>query len=373
MIRVPVLSPKGKPLMPAKASRVRRWLKAGKAKVVHNDLGIFQVQLVEEPSGKKTQDILTGIDPGKLFTGVAVQSKGETLFLAHLNLPFKTVTKRMSQRAMMRRGRRGRRINRKLPFNQRNHRQRRFDNRKGHKIPPSIRANKHLPLRVIQELNKIYPFTDVVVEVIKARGDKGFSPAMVGQHWQIEQLASAGYTVHTQEGWYTSNLRKYLGLPKSKNKAEESPAAHAVDGICLAASQFMRYRQIKGRSGTFLGSVAVTPCPFAVISRPPICRRQLHRMIPSKGGLRRNYGGTISRHGFRKGDYVKAVKAGITYYGYVSGNTKTEVSVSNANWKRIGRFTTSKVQLLQRNTGLISTVGLSNLTTLSEVEVSGAV
>jgi len=96
-------------------------------------------------------------------------------------------------------------------------------------------------------------------------------------------------------------------------------------------------------------------------------------MIPSKGGLRRNYGGTISRHGFRKGDYVKAVKAGITYYGYVSGNTKTEVSVSNANWKRIGRFTTSKVQLLQRNTGLISTVGLSNLTTLSEVEVSGAV
>jgi len=185
------------------------------------------------------------------------------------------------------------------------------------------------------------------------------------------QIFSVGF--HTQEGWYTSNLRKYLGLPKSKNKAEESPAAHAVDGICLATSQFMRYRQIKGRSGTFLGSVAVTPCPFAVISRPPICRRQLHLMIPSKGGLRRNYGGTISRHGFRKGDYVKAVKAGITYYGYVSGNTKTEVSVSNANWKRIGRFTTSKVQLLQRNTGLISTVGLSNLTTLSEVEVSGAV
>jgi len=166
MIRVPVLSPDGEPLMPAKASRVRRWLKAGKAKVVHNDLNLFQVQLVEEPSGKKTQDILTGIDPGKLFTGVAVQSRCATLFLAHLKLVFKNVTKRMSQRAMMRRGRRGRRINRKVPFNQRNHRECRFDNRKGHKIPPSIRANKR----------------------------------------------------------YTSNLRKYLGLPKSKNKAEESPA-----------------------------------------------------------------------------------------------------------------------------------------------------
>jgi hypothetical protein len=133
----------------------------------------------------------------------------------------------------------------------------------------------------------------------------------------------------------------------------------------------MRYRQVKGRSGIFLGEIAVTPCQFAVISRPPICRRQLHLMIPSKGGKRRGYGGTVTRHGstpseaqvLRKGDYVKAEKAGITYYGYVSGDTKTQVSVSNANWKRLGQFTAKKVQLLQRNTGLVSTVGLSNLTT----------
>jgi len=37
--------------------------------------------------------------------------------------------------------------------------------------------------------------------------------------------------------------------------------------------------------------------------------------VLSKGGERRDYGGTVTRHGFRKGDYVKAVKAGITYYG----------------------------------------------------------
>jgi hypothetical protein len=43
-------------------------------------------------------------------------------------------------------------------------------------------------------------------------------------------------------------------------------------------------------------------------------------MLPSKAGKRRGYGGTVTRHGLRKGDYVKAVKAGITYYGYVSGN-----------------------------------------------------
>ncbi|MEQ9548519.1 MAG: hypothetical protein RIM23_02705 [Coleofasciculus sp. G3-WIS-01] len=210
-----------------------------------------------------------------------------------------------------------------------------------------------------------YPFTNTVVEVIKARGDKGFSPAMVGQYWQLDRLEQEGYTVHIQEGWHTSNLRKYLGLPKAKNKAEESPAAHAVDGICLATSRFMRYRQIKGRSGTWLGFIEVTPCQFAVISRPPVCRRQLHLMIPSKGGKRRRYGGTVTCHGFRKGDYVKAIKAGITYYGYVSGDTKTQVSVSDSNWKRLGQFTAKKVQLLQRNTGLVSTVGLSNLTASS--------
>jgi len=90
-------------------------------------------------------------------------------------------------------------------------------------------------------------------------------------------------------------------------------------------------------------------------------------MIPGKGGNRRKYGGTVTCHGFRKGDYVQAIKAGITYYGYVSGDTKTQVSVSDANWKRLGQFTASKVQLLQRNTGLVSTVGLSNLAASSGV------
>lgn len=71
---------------------------------------------------------------------------------------------------------------------------------------------------------------------------------------------------------------------------------------------------------------------IAVIRCPPICRRQLHLMVPAKGGIRRKYGGTTTRHGFRKGDYVKAEMAGRVVYGWVSGDTKRQVSVSNADW-----------------------------------------
>jgi hypothetical protein len=115
-MRVSVLNPDSSPAMPTKPSRARRWLKEGKAVVVHNDLNLFCVQLVAEPSGRETQDIVIGIDPGKLFTGIGVQTAKETLFKSHLALPFKAVTKKMASRRQLRRTRRGRRINRKVLF-----------------------------------------------------------------------------------------------------------------------------------------------------------------------------------------------------------------------------------------------------------------
>ncbi|MEQ8970446.1 MAG: RRXRR domain-containing protein [Coleofasciculus sp. C1-SOL-03] len=268
MLRVPVLSKSGKPLMPTKASRARRWLEEGKAKVVHNDLECFAVQLTVS-SREDLQPVAVGLDPGKLYSGIGVQSSRATLWMAHLILPFKTVKDRMEARRIIRRARRGRRINRKIPY----------------------------------------------------------------------------------------NIRKWLGLAKDKkNKADQTPATHAVDGVTLAAFEFIRWREWHSGSnkhGSWKGDVQITPAPFATIRRPPVARRQLHLCVPSKGGKRRKYGGTITRHGIRKGDKVIAEKAGKVYTGWCSGDTKTKLSVSDCYWKRIGQFTAKKVQLLQRSTGLI--------------------
>jgi hypothetical protein len=351
MLRIPVLLPEGKPLMPTTAARARMWVKSGKAIGKHNDLGIYYVQLTIAPSDEDSQIIVVGVDPGKKFSGIAAQSAKATLFLAHLILPFEQVRDRMDQRRMMRRGRRGRRINRQVPFAVRAHRQKRFDNRRQGKLAPSIRANRQLELRVVIELSRLYPVSSIVFEYVKAHGSKSFSPVMVGQKWAIEQLSKIAATV-TQEGWRTAQIRNHLGLVKTKNKAEQSPQSHAVDGIALAASQFVEYRKYHavGEDGAeWSGVLEVTPAGFKVIRRPPISRRQLHLMVPAKGNVRRKYGGTVTRHGFRKGDLVRSPKG----IGYVSGDTEKKVSVSDANWNRLGQIAASKIQLIHRSSGLV--------------------
>jgi hypothetical protein len=179
---------------------------------------------------------------------------------------------------------------------------------------------------------------------------------MVGQYWAIERLEQLR-PVAQKEGWQTSVMRDQLGLLKQKhNKGNAITATHAVVGVALAAYQLLSFRQWqskKARGGNWVGECRITPAPFAIIRRPPICRRQLHLMIPYSGGLRRKYGGTTTRHGFRKGDYVQAEMAGRIVRGWVSGDTERQVSVSDVNWKRLGQFTARKVQLLQRSTGLL--------------------
>lgn len=371
MQRVPVQNPDGSPAMPTKRSRAEAWVESGEAEWVKTDLRIKAVRLLRDPSGRATQAIVVGVDPGKLYSGIAVQSAKATLFMAHLVLPFERVKERMENRKMLRRSRRSRRINQDVPFKLRNHRQKRFDNRRDKKLAPSIRANRQLEIRIVKELATLFPLTAIGYEKVRAdvdltsgrkgaRSGKGFSPVMVSQAWAVEQMSQIA-PVYTRYGWQsdgngTSQLRTALGLIKSKNKAEQTPQTHAVDGIAVACGYFIEYRpfhQGRNHGHDWFGAVNITSAPFTVVQRPPISRRQLHLMAPAKGGVRRKYGGTVTRHGFRKGDLVRAEMSGRVSVGYVSGDTARQVSVSDISWKRIGQFTASKVQLLYRATGIL--------------------
>jgi hypothetical protein len=383
--RVPVISPSGEPLMPTKGSRARRWVKRGKAKPFWNALGVWCVQLLVEPSDTKTQDVVIGSDPGKRYSGIAVQSANYTLFMAHLVLmgfipkqgtAIAGIKEKMSYRSLLRRGRRGRRINRCKAFKLRNHRQKRFSNRKATKLAPSIRSNRQLEIRVISELAKIYPITSIRVEKVRvdvdrtsgrksAKSGKGFSPVMVGQAWMVEQLSRIAPVV-TIEGWQTdgngtSQIRESLKLVKNKtDKASQVPETHAVDAVAIAASHFVRYKPFhtaNRRGRVWTGEITVTPALFKVVSKPRITRRRLHDAVSAKGGVRERYGGSTTPFKARKGDlieYSTKSKGEIKkVIGYCSGYTGKNLSLSDANWSRLGRFANSKCRILRRNTGLV--------------------
>ncbi len=63
-------------------------------------------------------------------------------------------------------------------------------------------------------------------------------------------------------------------------------------------------------------------------------RRQLHKLRPSKGGKRHNYGGTMSL-GLKRGSLVKHKDRGLVYVG---GSSKGKISLhSISDGKRLGQ------------------------------------
>lgn len=375
--RVPVLNPDGTPAMPTTNKRANKWLKDKKAKVVKNDLGIFQIQLLFEPSGRNKQDIVTIVDPGSAFTGIGVISKGCVLLGLMLELPgYKkgseakieknrfgkkiqkfpnTIVDGMTKRRQLRRGRRYRKTWR---------RPERWLNRGNDKIirvPPSIFSRKQMEWRVILELVKIYPISGIGYEDVKfdhfkdKEGIKGqfFSHIEVGKSWILGRLK--GLTIkykmsiglRTINGYETNMRRQRLGLKKSEDKTERKPEAHITDCIAMGSILLGEGIEIKNKF------------KFDVITRPKYDRRRLHKEKFIKGGIRKRYGGTtIPGSILRKGDYVEAKMGKKVYRGWVSGYEEYRkvvetISVSGFDWKRLGQFGVDNVRLLGRSTGLL--------------------
>jgi len=314
---VPVRSKDGKALMPAKESRVRRWLETGKA-IKRWKKGIFYVQLTFDTL-ESIQSIVLTIDPGSKFEGYTVKSKAHTYHNIQENA-VTWVSDRVETRAMMRRSRRQRKTPcRKPRFNRQ---------RNKHWLAPNTHARWRLKLNIVKRLSTLYPINHIVVEDIKAdtkqgkrKWNKSFSPLEIGKNWFCHELEKIAH-MSIKYGYETYKLRKALGLRKSENKAERSFDAHCVDSWVLANDYVGGHTTLDNTDVTFIKPIQ-------------LYRRQLHVLQPSKGNIRKSYGGTQSLT-LKKGSLVKHTKHGVCVVG---GTSKGKVSLHNKNTgERISRY-----------------------------------
>jgi len=295
MSYVPVVGSGGRPLMPCTTWRANELIRKGRA-ARRFSKGIFYIRLMDRAEGV-VQPVACGIDPGSKFEGYTVKS-GKTTYL---NVQADAVTWVKDAVEVRRNMRRNRRL-RKTPC-----RKNRLNRSRGG-LAPSAKARWQWKLRLSRWLASLYPISVFVVEDIKAKTkgqrkwDASFSPLECGKHWfyaELNQIAP----VQTKSGWDTKTMRDALNLKKIGNKAAKHFGAHCVDSWVLASSA------VGGVKPDNTDIRFVTPLRFH--------RRQLHALQPTKGGIRRPYGGTQSL-GFKRGSLVKHPKWDLCYVGGTS-------------------------------------------------------
>lgn len=149
-----VLDINGHPLMPTERhGKVKHLLKNGKAKVVKRCP--FTIQLLYK-SLTYTQSIILGVDAGSKHIGLSATTNDKEFYASDVELRT-DIVKLMSKRRELRRSRR----NRKTRY-----RQARFDNRKRKDgwLAPSISQKIKCHIKVVENVHKILPITNIVVE-----------------------------------------------------------------------------------------------------------------------------------------------------------------------------------------------------------------
>jgi len=309
---VPVISRQNIPLMPCSEKRGRKLMEKGQARAMWKNQ-IFCIQLLKDPASNGYQDVTIGIDPGSKKEGLTVVTDTKVV----LNITAEAVTTvkdAVETRRMLRRSRRGR----NTPY-----RRCRFNRTIGG-IPPSTKARWNQKIRLLHLLQKILPITVVNLEDIAAVTKKGqrkwnvnFSPLEVGKNYFSKHIKSIGLMLHETQGYDTKTHRDSRGFKKTKKKLDNVWEAHCVDShsLCEIATGTV----IKPFKGMY------------IFENFNFTRRQLHVQNFSKGGKRKEYGGTVSL-GIPRGSLVRHPKFGLSYVG---GTSKGFISLHNLEGKRI--------------------------------------
>ena len=169
-----VLSKDGRPLMPtSRHGKVRHLLNSKKAKVVKRCP--FTIQLLYD-SKKYVEKLTLGVDAGSKHIGLSVTSMTKEYYAGEVELR-SDITDLLSTRRESRSSRR----NRKTRY-----RKLRFLNRKRNDgwLAPSVKNKIDCHLKVVENLHKILPISNVIVEVASFDMQKIKNPNIEGVEYQ---------------------------------------------------------------------------------------------------------------------------------------------------------------------------------------------
>lgn len=205
-----VLNKHGDPLMPCKPSKARKLLRDGKAKVAKRTP--FTIKFIHGSSGYK-QAVTAGMDTGSKMVGCATIANGMVVYQSEIQLRT-DVSKKMQQRAMYRRTRRGRKCR---------YRPARWANRASMcsvgRIAPSIRSKVDSHLRERDFVESILPVTNWKVETASFDIHKITNPDVTG----------AAYQNGNQKGFYNAKafvLHRDNFTCQSGHKGKHSEKLH---------------------------------------------------------------------------------------------------------------------------------------------------
>lgn len=188
-----VISNSGHPLMPTgRHGKARRLLKESKAKVVKRCP--FTIQLLYG-TGSEVQKVNLGIDAGSKTIGASVTTETRVLYESEVTLR-NDIVDLLSSRRELRKARRNRKTRYRKP---------RFDNRnRGEKwLAPSIRNKIEIHLKVVSDLHKILPVSEITVELA------AFDLQKLKADWQgIARPQGEDYNHGEQFGFW--NAREYV-------------------------------------------------------------------------------------------------------------------------------------------------------------------
>ncbi len=184
-----ILNSLGHPLMPTgNHAKIRVLLKQGMAKVAKRCP--FTIQLLYETTDF-TQPLTLGVDAGSKKIGVSVTNEENEFYSAVVELRT-DITGLLSDRRQYRRDRRNRMRYRKPRFNNRT------AAKKEGWVAPSVNQKIETHLRVVNDVCKILPITEIAVETASFDIQKIKNPEIQGTEYQEGE---------TLEFW---NIREYV-------------------------------------------------------------------------------------------------------------------------------------------------------------------